>query len=135
VTTVLDTYALLAYLGGEPGADAVRALLAEATETGVKLLMTSVNVGEAFYIEQRKHGEARLPLIDDALGKLPIKVVDVDRSLAKAAAALKATRRMSFADCFAVALAQARGGRLVTGDREFQAVEPETPIVWLPRPR
>jgi predicted nucleic acid-binding protein len=65
------------------------------------------------------------------LSKLPIEAVPADLPLAKQAAAFQAAKRMSYADCFAAALAKLRGGRLVTGDPEFREVEPEIPILWL----
>jgi len=38
---------------------------------------------------------------------------------------------MSFADCFAAALAKQNKAHLVTGDREFKQVEGEIAISWL----
>ena len=131
MTTVLDTYALLAYLGEEPGCDTVRDLLADAAKRNTELLMSCVNVAEVFYIAQRKHGRAKLAELDKALEALPIEFVDADLALAKEAAFFKATKKMSLADCFATALAKVRGGRVVTGDSEFVQVEAEVEVLWL----
>jgi predicted nucleic acid-binding protein len=38
---------------------------------------------------------------------------------------------MSYADCFAAALAKERKSDLVTGDKEFKQVEGEVSIRWL----
>jgi len=38
---------------------------------------------------------------------------------------------MSFADCFAAALAKQRKAHLVTGDLEFKQIENEISINWL----
>ncbi len=38
---------------------------------------------------------------------------------------------MSYADCFAAALAKHRKSDLVTGDKEFKQVEGEVSIRWL----
>jgi hypothetical protein len=44
----------------------------------------------------------------------------------------KATKKMSYADCFAAALAKIRNAELVTGDPEFKVVESELKkIRWL----
>jgi predicted nucleic acid-binding protein len=51
--------------------------------------------------------------------------------LAKKAAELKASRKMSHADCFAAALAKLRKAELVTGDKEFKQVEGEVKILWI----
>ena len=51
--------------------------------------------------------------------------------MAKRAADFKARHRLSYADCFAAALAQQRRVELVTGDREFRPLESEIRIHWL----
>jgi len=38
---------------------------------------------------------------------------------------------MSYADCFAAALARQRKAELVTGDKEFREVEKEVKILWV----
>ena len=51
--------------------------------------------------------------------------------LAKKAAHLKASRGMSYADCFAAALARFRNAELVTGDKEFKQVAGDVKILWI----
>ena len=41
------------------------------------------------------------------------------------------TGRMSYADCFAAALAKLRKAELVTGDKEFKQVEGEVKVLWI----
>jgi predicted nucleic acid-binding protein len=48
-----------------------------------------------------------------------------------AAARLKARHTISYADAFAVALAQELGAPVVTGDREFEHVESLVEVLWL----
>jgi predicted nucleic acid-binding protein len=66
---------------------------------------------------------------------MQIEIVPVDArdlELVRQAAIFKATRKMSYADCFAAALAKIRNAELVTGDREFKVVEGELKrIRWL----
>jgi len=62
---------------------------------------------------------------------LPIEIIDVDIQLAREAARLKAYHKISYADCFAAALAKLHKGEVITGDKEFKAVENEIKIVWL----
>jgi predicted nucleic acid-binding protein len=64
----------------------------------------------------------------------PIEIVQVgpDLRLARQAAIFKARGKISFADCFAAALAKLENAELVTGDREFRQVEKEVKIHWLP---
>jgi predicted nucleic acid-binding protein len=40
---------------------------------------------------------------------------------------------VSFADAFAIALAQESAATVVTGDPEFKEVEKLIPVLWLPR--
>jgi predicted nucleic acid-binding protein len=69
--------------------------------------------------------------IDRVIEALPIELVDVDLNLARQAGKFKAFKKMSFADCFAAALAKSRKAQLITGDREFKAVEDEINILWI----
>jgi ribonuclease VapC len=65
---------------------------------------------------------------------LTIDIVGVDEQnleLVRQAAIYKATRKLSYADAFAAALAKIRNAELVTGDREFKVVENEINIQWL----
>ena len=39
--------------------------------------------------------------------------------------------KMSYADCFAAALAKDRKAELVTGDKEFKQVDGEVNVRWL----
>jgi predicted nucleic acid-binding protein len=51
--------------------------------------------------------------------------------LVRQAAIYKATKKLSYADAFAAALAKIRNAELVTGDQEFKDVESEIKIGWL----
>jgi predicted nucleic acid-binding protein len=60
---------------------------------------------------------------------VPVDVGDLE--LIRQAAAFKATKKMSYADCFAAALAKLRNAELLTGDRDFKAVESDLKVGWL----
>lgn len=128
---VLDSYAVLAYFQDEEGAAQVEALLREAAAGQISLLLSAVNLGEVAYITQRKAGARGRQRILAALDALPVTVVDADRNLALAAADIKAEHAISYADCFALALALRFGGTVVTGDPEFKKGEPIAPVHWL----
>jgi predicted nucleic acid-binding protein len=49
----------------------------------------------------------------------------------QAAARLKAQLKLSYADCFAAALAQARKAALVTSDKDFQRAATALKILWV----
>ena len=131
LTRVLDTYSILAFLRNESGADEVRALFRIARDAERPLLLSTVNWGEVFYITLRKGGRARADELPVLLSSLPIEVIPADLELARQAAEFKAARKMSYADCFAAALAKLRQAELVTGDKEFRQVEREVKILWI----
>lgn len=128
---VLDSYSVIAYLENEPGADRVGQLIKQARDRERPLLLSVVNWGEVYYIACRAGGKAAADKAMQSLETLPIELVDADRDMALAAAQLKAAHRMSYADCFAAALAKRRKAELVTGDHEFKEVEGEIRIDWL----
>jgi ribonuclease VapC len=130
-TAVLDSFALLAYLFGEPGKDKVVSVLEKAAESGQDALMAAPNWAEVSCQVERKVGAARWAALRERLLALPLEVVAVDRALAEIAGAMKAKHKLSLADCFAAALAKDRKADVYTGDPEFKSVEDEVRIVWI----
>jgi len=128
---VLDAYSLIAYLEGEEGMDRMIQVFKVARDSGRALLLCVVNWGEIYYITMREAGRERADQVAHLLSTLPIQVVPVDLELAKKAAELKASKKMSYVDCFAVALARLRKADLITGDKEFKQVEGEVKILWI----
>jgi ribonuclease VapC len=129
---VLDSWSVMAFLEDEPAGEAVGNLLADAHEHGIPLLMTTVNAGEVWYILAREISEAAADQSIKDVRELGIGFYDADWKLANQAARFKAVKKMSFADCFAAALAvQQKGSMLVTGDKEFKQVEESVKIHWL----
>ena len=68
---------------------------------------------------------------DKSITKPPITFMKADNNPTREAARVKATKRMAYADCFAVALARLKKAEIYTGDREFKAVEKDIKVVWL----
>ena len=132
-TKVLDSWALLAFFKNEAAADAVEEILHRAVLERHKLLMSVVNWGEVYYSVMRADGQDVAEQRAREIASLPIDIVGVgdDLHLARQAAIFKATHKMSYADCFAAALAKIKNAELVTGDIEFKALEKEIKINWL----
>jgi len=128
---VLDSYSLLAYIEGEAGAEKMIEIFRIARDSGRALLVSVVNWGEVYYITLREGGRDRAEEVAHLISTLPIQVVPADLELTKQAAEFKSKHKMSYADCFAVALAKQRKAELVTGDKEFRGVEGEVRILWL----
>ena len=128
---VLDSYSLLAYIEGEAGAEQMIEILRVARDSGRSLFLSVVNWGEVYYITMREAGHERADEVAHLISTLPIQIVPADLDLTRQAAELKSKHKMSYADCFAVALAKQRKAELVTGDKEFRQVEGEVKILWL----
>ena len=132
-TKVLDSWTLIAFFEDEPAADDVEKLLQQSADGRHKLLLSVVNWGEIYYNTMREVSQEAAEQKAREIASLPIDIVGVgdDLSLARQAAIFKASHKMSYADCFAAALAKLRNAELVTGDPEFKAVEKEIKIAWL----
>lgn len=128
---MLDSYAVLAFLFGEAGHDKVGALLEWAAEYDKTLLIAAPNWAEVRYMIERKVGAAQWREVRAKLLGLPIEIVPADQDLAEAAGEIKATKKMSLADCFAAALAMQSKADVYTGDPEFRVVESDLKIIWL----
>ena len=128
---VLDAWAVMAYLEDEPAAEAVADMIADAHEEDTPLFMSVVNAGEVWYIIAREASVADAERSITELRQLGIQFVDADWTLARDAGAYKSKYKMSFADCFAAALAKQKKAVLLTGDSEFKQVEQEITINWL----
>ncbi len=128
---VLDSYAVLAFLFKEEGHDKVYSLFDKAIDTDKKLLIAAPNWAEIRYIVERKAGATKWREVRAKLLGLPIDILDADQNLAEVAGEIKATHKMSLADCFAAALAKQKKAEIYTGDPEFKSIEPEQKIVWL----
>jgi len=130
---VLDSWALVAFLLDEPAAEEVEKLLVRASDEKLRLLLCVINWAEVYYSIARAESESVAEQKMKELATLGIELVPVseDLSLVREAARLKARHRMSYADCFAAALAKTRNAELVTGDPEFKQVENEVKLLWL----
>jgi predicted nucleic acid-binding protein len=131
-TIVLDSQPLLAYFEKDEGWEKVAELFQQASEDKVKLSMSVINWGEVYYVTLREYGEDFAEKILHALKNMPLEIVEADKELTLSAARLKAKGGISYADCFAAALAMSKkGSELLTGDREFNKIEKEITIRWM----
>ena len=127
---VLDSWALLCYLEQEPGFEKMIDLFEKAVESSKPLLMCVVNWGEVYYQVARRFGDTKAQEIEKLIQTLPITLVEANKELTREAALIKATKRMAYADCFAVALTRLKKAELYTGDPEFKVVEKDIKVVW-----
>ena len=128
---VLDSYSLIAYFDGEEGAEKMVEIIRSARDSSRSLLLSVINWGEVYYITLRESGRERADEIAHLISTLPIEIIPADLELAKQAAEFKAGLKMSYADCFAAALAKLRRAELVTGDEEFKQMQEAIKILWI----
>ena len=130
---VLDANAILDYVQDGPGAATVERLLREVSRLGAALMISVINLGEAFYYLWRNKGEQKARLTIDELVLLPLQIVPVDLPQALRAGELKAIHKVPYADGMAAALALQHRATLVTADRDFEKLGRQFPVLWLPR--
>ena len=128
---VLDSFALLAYLGGEVGGGRVKEILHDASRGESRAFLSLINLGEVVYITERERGLAKAQEVLAIIEQLPIEILSVDRQVVLEAAHVKANYPVAYADAFAITAAQANNGVLVTGDPEFEAVKDFVRIEWI----
>jgi predicted nucleic acid-binding protein len=128
---LLDSYAILALLNDEPGAQVVADLLKAGARDEDLLLVNEINVGEVYYIVAKHRSVSEAERVLRHLETLPLEIVSNGYKEVIDAARIKARFPLSYADAFAVATAIRREARVVTGDPEFAVVEDTVDIVWL----
>ncbi|MCX5867973.1 MAG: type II toxin-antitoxin system VapC family toxin [Proteobacteria bacterium] len=132
---VLDAWAILAWIGDElPAAEEVNLLLRKAEQGSVKILISIINLGEAYYrLAKTDRDVAERMRHEFSSG--PFKIISLTDEQVWQAAGLKADYAISSADAFAASLAMEMGAELVTGDPDFKELEREgsLKIEWLKR--
>ena len=128
---VLDAYALMAFYENEPGADTVRELILSAEKGTNELSMTAINLGEVWYSLARNYSSKVADHYVHEVEAMAIEIVPADWSLAYQAAQFKAGGHLSYADCFAAALAKLKNAELVTGDKEFKSLQDQIKVHWI----
>jgi predicted nucleic acid-binding protein len=133
-THVLDANALFRFLVNGPGAEQVNVLFKAATEARSPILMSVVNWGEVHYSLTRRMGISKTDAALQTTTLLPLSVINLGIEQARAAAMLKSSFGLPYADCFAASLA-GRSGVVVTSDAKDFARVPWLSTVALPSPK
>jgi len=127
---ILDTYAILAVIEDEPGAQTVAYIISDEQ---AELHRGAISLGEAYYILLRRQGKQPAEeivgsiLLDDSF-----VINEASWQRIKDAAAIKARGGLSYADAFVLGLAQEIQAAVVTGNPEIRAsVQPGLQIIWI----
>lgn len=112
---VFDACALIALLEDEPGANIVEDLLQEPAN---RRLVHAVSVCEVYYDLRRRGDTEDAETLESLLTDYGLEIIDaLPSDLWRIAGKIKAEwRRVSLADCFALALAIRESGTLITSD-------------------
>lgn len=129
---VLDSFAIFVYFNARPGGTRVGNLIGVARKQEANLYMSIINTGELFYLAYRDRSLKQAESMIYDLRSLPITLCGATEERVFADGRLKAKRSLSYADCFAVALAQELNAVVVTGDHEFKDAESIVQVMWLP---
>jgi ribonuclease VapC len=118
---IVDSWPVLEWLyRNEPARVLFRQRLERANCGEIRLLISRINYGEIVYNFAGKQRRGELPEnLNLDLGDLPWEIVSVDDDLVDEAAQLKSVYAVSYADCFAAALARRYQAFVVTGDPDF----------------
>jgi ribonuclease VapC len=132
---VLDSFALLAYLEGEPGMAKVRAALGGAAAGRDRVYLSLISLGEVLYVVERERGLIEAQQTLAVVDQLPLELLPVTRATVLAAAHVKARVPLAYADSFVVIAARDRAAVVMTGDLEFEPVAEAGLIAveWLSR--
>lgn len=129
--SLLDSFAILAWMQDEDGAQVVEDLLYGAKRGEEQVLMNIVNLGEVFYRCARVQDLQFARETLDRIRLLPIRIIPCPNDLVLQAAEIKAEYPIAYADAFLAATALREDAQVVTGDPEFKKLEHLIRILWL----
>jgi predicted nucleic acid-binding protein len=130
---VFDSYALLALVEDEPGAQTVNDIILDET---FEPYLSVFNLGEVYYLVWRRHGEAAAEdVVRSVKQEEKLVIAEATWLRVKDAARLKAAGGLASADAFVLGLAQEMSAALVTGDPELRtaAARLGVDLVWIGR--
>lgn len=117
----------------EPAASKVREIFENEGITRIAVYISWINLGEVYYtIARRKGLEAAKAVLDD-IQILPVRLQVPSKADILGAATIKSKHGVSYADAFAVSLAQKIKGTILTGDPEIILLEDVVNIEKLSR--
>jgi predicted nucleic acid-binding protein len=131
-TYVFDSTALFTFIENENGINKVESLLQQAINKEVEIFTSVVSSIEVFYVSYQKQGKDVARNRISLLEVLPLIQIELTNDLVEIIGEIKATKKMSFADCCIAGLAKLKNAILVHKDPEFEQVENEIEQLKLP---
>jgi len=128
---IYDSFAILKLFQKERHYQKVARLLNEDIKNKRSPLLQIINFGEVIYRTKKDFGdEAKIRAIRNVI-RLGFTIIPAVDTLVYAAAELKGTYSISYADAFLLATALKEKAIIVTGDPEFKKVASLCPIEWV----
>lgn len=128
---IYDSSAILKLFQKEPNYSRVAKLLEENLKSRERPLLQIINFGEIIYRTKRNFGdEAKIRAIQNVM-RIGFRIVPASDDLVYAAAELKGSYAIAYADAFLLATALREKAGIVTGDPEFKKVASLCPIEWI----
>jgi predicted nucleic acid-binding protein len=129
---VLDACALIAFFRGETGGEILDNLFSEPRN---RFHLRSVTLAEIYYDSLRTSGSQNANDLFEDISGLPIQIAwNLAPELIARVGHFKTTQRISFADCFVLALAEMENAVVVSTDHhEFDVIEQKNVLrfLWL----
>lgn len=127
---IYDSFAVLKFFQKERGYQKVAKLLEEDHKGDSSPLIQIVNFGEIIYRTKKDFGnDAKLRVIRSVV-QLGFRIISASDNLVYAAAELKGSYPISYADAFLLATALRENAVIITGDPEFKKVEFLCSVDW-----
>ncbi len=128
---IYDSLAILKLFQKERHYEKVARLLKEDLKSKESPLLQIINFGEVIYRTKKDFGEeAKIRAIRSVI-RLGFRIISASDSLVYAAAELKGSYSISYADAFLLATALREKAIIVTGDPEFKKVESLCRMEWV----
>lgn len=129
---ILDSSALAIYLSNGQGWEEISPIVDAARAKQTAIYVTTFSLSELLADQERTGGAASAQTTWARIQKLPFKLTDIDRTLALAAAHIRALYSLEQADPFAAALAERQHAVLLTSNGHYRKIEKLVAIKWLP---
>ncbi len=122
---VLDSCALITFLRKEDGALIVAKMLEQAAELKCAIYIHKASIAEVYYDTLRFAGKNEAERILKVLATLPVSLVNIfTNNFIKNIGHYKVNYKISFADCFVLALATIKKAIIISSDHhEFDVIE------------
>lgn len=130
---VLDSCALIAFFRQEVGAEIVTRVLESAAEKKCTIFIHKASIAEVYYDTLRFSGREEAKKIFKVLATLPVSCTNIlNNTFIKQIGHFKVNHKISFADCFVLALASIKKAIIISSDHhEFDEIEKTKKLSFL----